>query len=152
MAADATVRELGVEEAGLAFAAMAELRPGLDSPEALATALERQRAEGYRLVAAFEEGVEDAVAVAGFRVGHSLAWGHYLYVDDLSTREVSRRRGHADRLMAWLLEEARRLGCGQLHLDSAVTRHDAHRFYLNRGMRVTSYHFARAAGDGASPK
>jgi hypothetical protein len=42
-------------------------------------------------------------------------------------------------------EEARRLGCEQLHLDSGVeaNRLDAHRLYLNTGMRFTSYHFAR---------
>lgn len=27
----------------------------------------------------------DAVAAAGFRELRSLAWGHYLYVDDVST-------------------------------------------------------------------
>jgi hypothetical protein len=46
---------------------------------------EVQRPEGYRLVGAFEEGEASACAVAGFRTCHSLAWGRYLYVDDLST-------------------------------------------------------------------
>ncbi|MEX2447660.1 MAG: hypothetical protein WD404_02825 [Solirubrobacterales bacterium] len=32
-----------------------------------------QRAEGYRLVGAFEDGEPKAAAVAGFRTGHSLA-------------------------------------------------------------------------------
>ncbi len=43
--------------------------------------------------------------MAGFRVMHSLAWGHYLYVDDLSTLPEARRRGHARALLDWLLEE-----------------------------------------------
>ncbi len=49
--------------------------------------------------------------------------------------------------MAWVEEEARRLGCDQLHLDSGVgqDREDAHRFYFNHGMRITSYHFARGS-------
>ena len=40
-----------------------------------------------------------------------LAWGHYLYVDDLSTVPAARGRGHADLLLAWVVDEGRRLGC-----------------------------------------
>ena len=40
---------------------------------------EVQRAEGYRLVGVFEE-APHALAVGGFRVGHMLAWGRFLYV------------------------------------------------------------------------
>jgi len=105
-----------------------------------------QRPEGYRLVAAFEEGSPDAVAVAGFRTGHNLAWGHYLYVDDLVTVASARKRGHAAALLRWLLDEAERLGCDQLHLDSGTHRHDAHRFYLKEPLDITSFHFARTIG------
>ena len=79
---------------------------------------EVQRPEGYRIVGAFEG--ERCVAVAGFRVIHNLAWGDTLYVDDLSTLPDARRRGHARALLDWTLEEARRLGCAALHLDSGV--------------------------------
>ena len=93
----------------------------------------------------FEEGTEHALAVAGFRIGHSLAWGHYLYVDDLSTLAEARRRGHARALLDWLAGEARRLDCDSLHLDSGFgpERTDAHRLYLNAGLAVSSLHFAR---------
>ena len=103
-----------------------------------------QRPEGYRLVGVFDD-APHAVAVAGFRVGHMLAWGRFLYVDDLSTLPAARRRGHAKRLLEWLTEEARRLGCDQLHLDSGVgpDRTDAHRLYFNSGLAINSYHFAR---------
>lgn len=91
------------------------------------------------------EGESEAAAVAGFRIGHSVAWGHYLYVDDLSTLPDARRCGHGRALLDWLLEEAERLGCDQLHLDSGVglDRADAHRLYLNAGMVIASHHFAR---------
>lgn len=81
----------------------------------------------------------------GFRVRESLAWGRFLYVDDLVTRQALRRRGHADALMAWIVEEARSQGCGQLHLDSGVgpERADAHRFYFRHRLRIASYHFER---------
>jgi GNAT superfamily N-acetyltransferase len=139
-------RELGPDETGLAFGAMQALRTALVDVDAFVRYVnEVQRPEGYRLVAVFEAG-DQAVAVAGFRIMHLLAYGRVLYVDDLSTLPVGRRRGHARRLLDWLLEEARRLDCNQLHLDSGVgdNRTDAHRLYMNFGMRITSHHFARS--------
>ncbi|CAN5562197.1 GNAT family N-acetyltransferase [soil metagenome] len=135
------VRELGRGDTRLAFEAMASLR-GLKSEASFVARVDDvQRPEGYRLVGSFEEGGDACVAVAGFRVAHNLAWGKFLYVDDLSTLEARRGRGHAGALMGWLSAEAERLGCDQLHLDSGTERHAAHRFYLGRGMRITSFHF-----------
>lgn len=137
-----TVRELRPDETGAAFEAMLELRPHYASLDGFVDRVNGvQRGEGYRLVASFENGAKTAAAVAGFRTGHNLAWGHYLYVDDLVTAGVSRGRGHAAALMEWLHSEARRLGCDQLHLDSGTHRHDAHRFYLRNGLHISSFHF-----------
>ena len=104
-----------------------------------------QRSEGYRLAGAFEDG--RCMAVAGFRELHTLAWGHVIYVDDLSTHLDARRRGYGRALLEWIAAEAERLGCDQVHLDSGVeaNRLDAHRLYLNTGMRITSFHFAKPA-------
>jgi GNAT superfamily N-acetyltransferase len=140
----AELRELGPQETHLAYAAMLELRPHLGSLEEVVRQVnEQQRPEGYRLVASFEDGVADAAAFAGFRTAHSLAWGYYLYIDDLSTCAAYRKRGHGALLMQWVAEEARRLGCAQLHLDSGVHRYDAHRLYLNQRMDITAHHFGR---------
>lgn len=141
-----TVREIPEGETGLAARALLELRPDAGPVEALVTAIDRvHRPAGYRLVASFEDGERDAAAVAGFRIHESLAWRRHLYVDDLVTAADRRNRGHADRLFAWLHEEAVRQRCTQFHLDSGVgpERADAHRFYFRHGLRITSYHFAR---------
>jgi GNAT superfamily N-acetyltransferase len=143
------IRELLPPDTLLGFAALRELRANLGDREAFVRQVDEVlRPEGYRLVGCFEEGSSEPAAVAGFRTGHSLAWGSYLYVDDLSTRPGARRRGHGGALLDWLLEEARRLGCDQLHLDSGVgvDRADAHRLYLNAGMVIAAHHFARHCG------
>lgn len=103
------------------------------------------RPAGYRLIGAVVSDREQALAVAGFRVGDSLAWGRYLYVDDLSTAPEARRNGHGGALLDWLVDEGRRLGCGQLHLDSGTgsERFDAHRLYHKHGLAIHSHHFAR---------
>jgi GNAT superfamily N-acetyltransferase len=146
MSSKSEIRELLPPETGLAFEAMRELRTNLSDEQSFVRQVDEvQRAEGYRLVAAFAPGSSEPSAVAGFRICHSLAWGHYLYVDDLSTKSTERRRGHARALLEWLIEEGKRLGCDQLHLDSGVgiDRADAHRLYLNAGMVISAHHFAR---------
>ncbi len=140
------IRELLPPETALAFAAMRELRTNFSDERSFVRQVDEvQRPEGYRLVAAFESGASEPSAVAGFRSCHSLAWGHYLYVDDLSTRSTERRRGHARALLEWLIEEGKRLGCDQFHLDSGVgiDRAAAHRLYMNAGLVISAHHFAR---------
>lgn len=138
------VREIQPGESHIAAAALLELRTHFESVEALAARIDLQRAGGYRIVASLNG--DEAAAVAGFRVLETTFAGRMLYVDDLVALPQYRRRGHADAVMAWVLEEAGRLGCDQLHLDSGVglDREDAHRFYFNHGMRIASYHFSRA--------
>ena len=81
--------------------------------------------------------------MAGFRIAECLAWGRFLYVDDLVTARSVRFRGYGQRLFDWLLAEARREGCEQLHLDSGVQRYEAHGFYLKNRLHITSHHFTR---------
>jgi GNAT superfamily N-acetyltransferase len=135
-------RELAPEETHLAFEAMRELRPHLASVEEFVARVNAaQRSEGYRLVASLAD--EAVVAVGGFRRLHTLAWGDLIYIDDLVTLESHRGQGHAHRLLGWIHAEARRLGCDQIHLDSAPHRHPAHRLYLNERFHISSFHFSR---------
>jgi GNAT superfamily N-acetyltransferase len=140
------IRELPAGATRLAYHAMRALRTGLKGEQEFAAYVDGVlRAGGYRLIGAFLPDQEQAVAVAGFRVGHSLAWGQYLYIDDLSATPEARREGHAGALLEWLVQEARRLGCGQLHLDSGTGRErfDAHRLYHAYRFAIHSHHFAR---------
>jgi GNAT superfamily N-acetyltransferase len=137
-----TLAELDEASAELAYPVMKELRPHLTG---LADFVERvgwQRAEGYRLVGSFDAGGA-VVAAAGFRVARTLAWGRHLYLDDLCTLPAARGQGHARALLAWIDNEARRLGCEQVHLDSGPHRHDAHRRYLSSGFIITALHFSK---------
>jgi GNAT superfamily N-acetyltransferase len=143
------IRELALDETHLAYAAMHELRPHIGSEgEFVARVNEVQRPGGYRLIASFDPGDANAAGAAGFRVADSLAWGHYLYVDDLVTRETARRSGHATALLDWLRGQAERDGCDTFQLDSGAHRHDAHRLYLRWGLSITGHHFGLALRDG----
>lgn len=75
MSSEAEIRELLPPETGLAFEAMRELRTDLGDERSFVRQVDEvQRAEGYRLIAAFEAGGSEPSAVAGFRTCHSLSW------------------------------------------------------------------------------
>lgn len=118
---------------------MHELRPAIRERDFVAR-VRRQEATGYRL--AYLKVPEGVIAVAGFRILENLAWGLFLYVDDLVTAAAHRSRGHGGVLLDWLVDHAAEQGCGQLHLDSGLQREQAHRFYQREGVAITGYHFA----------
>jgi GNAT superfamily N-acetyltransferase len=140
------IQEIQASASNLAYKAMLELRPNIGPEPAFTEQVDNVlRPEGYRLVGFFVEEDLYAVAVAGFRIVHFLAWGHAMYVDDLSTRYEHRKQGYAGRLTDWLVDEAKRLHLDAIHLDSGVgdDRSDAHRLYFNKRMRISSFHFSR---------
>jgi len=138
------IRELDAQNTHLAYKTLLELEPHLGSQEEFVRQVNQHlRPERYRLIGSFEDDIDTPVAIAGFRTLHSLAWSYYLYVDDMITRAAFRGRGHGTGLMQWLYEEAHRLGCIQVHIDSGVGAHryNAHRLYLNQQMYISCYHF-----------
>lgn len=120
------------------YPVMRELRPHLDEQD-FVQRIRRQGEQGYQL--AFSTENETPVAAAGFRLGENLAWGRFLYVDDLVTLPAQRSRGHGKALLDWLKDHATEQGCSQLHLDSGMQRKEAHRFYQREGLEASSLHF-----------
>lgn len=128
------------EDVAAAWPVVQQLRPQLDRGD-LVAAVQRQRAEGYRAVGAYAEGV--CVAFAGYRIQHMLAHGRLLYVDDLVTDAAERGGGYGKALLTWLVEEAQREGCEAFQLDSGTQRLEAHAFYFRQGLRISAFHFAK---------
>ncbi|HYW91695.1 MAG TPA: GNAT family N-acetyltransferase [Gammaproteobacteria bacterium] len=126
-------------------AVMRQLRPHLREAERFLARVREQMQAGYRL-ACLEAPDGPVIAVAGFRTSENLAWGRFLYVDDLVVDEAWRSAGHGGRMLEWLKRQAAAQGCAQLHLDSGVQRPDAHRFYQREGLMLSSYHFQIALG------
>lgn len=44
----------------------------------------------------------------------------------------------------WLVAHARKNGCAHVRLVSRVTRVDAHRFYVRKGMTLEAHYFSMA--------
>src|SRR5262245_1378045 len=99
---------------------MVELRPHLDRDTFLAQCARQRAQAGYQI--AFVETEVTIRSVAGFRMSEALAWGRYLYVDDLVTRQVDHGKGYGRVLMEWMIGYARANNCDSFHLDSGVQR------------------------------
>jgi GNAT superfamily N-acetyltransferase len=126
-------------------AALLELRPHHGTAEQLAATLrELTRSQGLRVFGAHVGDDPVAAAAVTARLVENLAFGRFIYVDDLGTSASHRRLGLAGRLMDRIDELAEAAGVpGKIELDSGVVeaRADAHSFYFSRGLRIGAYHF-----------
>ena len=120
------------------YAVMAELRPHVPPGEFVQRVKRQVEIAGYKLACLTDAEVK---AVAGFRISECLAWGKFLYVDDLVSKSGERSKGYGGALFDWLVEYAKAEDCDQFHLDSGVQRFDAHRFYLTKRMMIEGHHF-----------
>lgn len=128
------------EDIDRCFTIMRDLRPHIAKNE-FVSRVRVQHRQGYRL--AFVEIEEIPVVVAGFRIADNLAWGRFLYVDDLVTLPEYRSMGYGAALLYWIENYAISEGCNQIHLDSGLERVEAHRFYRREAMKVTGFHFVK---------
>lgn len=120
------------------YPVMAELRPHVPAEDFLPRVRRQMEMAGYKLAYLADGEVK---AVAGFRISECLAWGTFMYVDDLVSKDGERSKGYGGQLFDWLVEHARGEGCDQFHLDSGVQRFAAHRFYLAKRMSIEAHHF-----------
>ncbi|RDI97630.1 GNAT family N-acetyltransferase [Dyella solisilvae] len=136
-----------VESAGevaSCFQAFHALRPHL-TEAAFLSQVERQRAQGYRIVGWRRDG--RVCSAAGFRLAEFLAWGKVLYIDDLTTLPGETGNGYAGALLDWLITHAQEQRCDAVHLDTGYARHIAHRLYLRKGFQLSSHHMALNLAD-----
>jgi len=121
------------------YSVMAELRPHIQPDEFLPTVKRLTEVAGLKLVYLTDCEVK---AVAGFRISEWLAGGKYLEIEDLVAKSNERSKGYGGELFDWLVEHAKENNCLQVRLVSRVSRLDAHRFYLRKGMNLEAHYFS----------
>ncbi len=123
-------------EAAACFALMRQLRPNLATAAEFVARWQRQRTQGYRLLALWQD--VRPVALAGYRIQENLVHGRHLYVDDLVTDVPARGAGHGHRLMRALIETAGAEACAKLVLDTPLANSLGQRFYFREGLLATA--------------
>jgi len=122
------------------FPVMLELRPHLADAREFLPRVQRQAADGYRLLAAWRDG--QPLGLAGYRVQENLIRGRFCYVDDLVVTASARGGQLGARLLDAVSVEARALGIGRLVLDTAIDNLLGQRFYFRYGMLPAGLRFA----------
>lgn len=61
--------------------------------------------------------------------------------EDFVTRENARGKGYAGHLFNHLVNMAKERSIKTIHLNAANLRFDAHRFYMNKKMKIIAHHF-----------
>ena len=120
------------------FEVMKELRPH-HNLESFLTIMEEMKNEGYRLI--YLEDNDLVVCVAGFRFTTTLYDGLIIDFDDFVTRAAVRNKGYASYVFDHLVSIAKERSIKTIHLNSNHLRYDAHRFYLNKKMKIMAHHF-----------
>jgi GNAT superfamily N-acetyltransferase len=151
MAPTMTLQELDtpvLQRAG--FALMRELRPHLTDEAAFAEQIARQYAQGYRLLGAYLG--ERVVGLIGYRAMENTVYGRFVYVDDLVIDTGERQRGLGAFLITTVRNEARRLGCQHLVLDTGLHMALAQRFYFRQGLLARGMHFVQPLPQPRQPR
>ena len=120
------------------FVVMKELRPH-HTPESFLSAIEAMKKEGYQLLYLQDE--DRIVSVAGFRFTTTLYDGLTIDFDDFVTLADGRSKGYGAMVFDHLVDIAKEKGIKAIHLNSNHRRFDAHRFYLNKKMKIMAHHF-----------
>jgi GNAT superfamily N-acetyltransferase len=118
---------------------MAELRPHIQPDEFLPIVRRLAEIADFQLSYLTDGEIK---AVAGFRISEWLAGGRYLEIEDLVVKSGERSIGYGGELFDWLVGYAKENNCLQVRLVSRVSRRDAHRFYLRKGMSLEAHYFS----------
>ncbi len=130
------------QEILLCFPVYKELRPHLIDEKKFVMQVKNQQKAGFALN--YIEESEMVTACVGYRFLDTLAWGKIIYVDDLITKEHVRGRGYANLLLEYIDEQAKKLSCNEIHLDTGYQRYDAHRLYLKNGFKLICHHLSKS--------
>ena len=129
------------------FETIRQLRPHLKDADNWCKQALAMRPHGYCVLACREDG--HVVALAGYRLQTNLVHGLFLFVNDLVTIDSHRGCGLGARLLDELSTIAGDCGCKKLVLDTAMTNHDARRFYRREGLQEVIAGFVKPIGTAA---
>ncbi|MQA22197.1 GNAT family N-acetyltransferase [Rugamonas rivuli] len=136
------------EQLRACYPVMKQLRPHLETEDDFVARVTRMGQQGYRILAAWDEG--EVVALAGYRLEENLVYGKFMYVDDLVAGEKTRGRGWGARLLEHLTVYAEQAACVKLVLDTGMANALAQRFYFRQGLLTGAMRFGKFLKAGAA--
>jgi GNAT superfamily N-acetyltransferase len=83
------------------------------------------------------------IAIAGFWIKTRYHTGKLIEPDNVFVEEEFRSQGIGEKLMAWVYNYGRELGCTSTELHCYTTNSRAHRFWFNQGYDIIAFHFSK---------
>lgn len=102
--------------------------------------IRKLQVEGYTLAYIEKEG--KAASLVGFRVGENLAWGKYIFIDELATAQEHRHKGLASALIDWLVDYGKTKKCSKIFLDFVQLDEKARQWAADKGFQPYSTRYA----------
>ena len=119
---------------------MHQLRPHLADADDFIARVHRMRADGYRLLAAWQGA--QALALGGYRLQENLVYGRFLYLDDLVTLDSARGQHWGQQVIVAVQAIASQADCAHFVLDTGITNTGAQRFYARQGLANNAIRFS----------
>lgn len=111
------------------------------TPERYAEMVPDLLSEGYRQVMAKDS--QEVIGVAGFTPITRLYIGRVMRINDFVIRDGYRGQGIGKEMLNFIAQEAKRLSCEALVLDTSIERKEAHRFYERHGFEIRAHHYVK---------
>lgn len=116
------------------------LNPGIENV-VLERRLHEMVKQGYQCAGAYLE--NRLVSVCGLWVTTRFYCGKQIEPDNVIVDPQFRSIGIGKKLMEWVYEYARGLGCETCELNARVENSPSHKFYFNEGFLIFGYHFQK---------
>ena len=95
----------------------------------------------YKMVAGFYD--EKMIAISGYWIARMLYCGRYLQASNLVVDENFRGLGAGKKILNYLENKARKLGCDKMVLDSYSENKKSHSLYFREDFYIRGFHFMK---------
>ncbi len=95
----------------------------------------------YKIVAGFHD--EKMIAISGYWIARMLYCGRYLQASNLVVDENFRGNGVGKKILNYLENKARKLGCDKMVLDSYSENKKSHSLYFGEDFYIRGFHFMK---------
>lgn len=135
------LRELAPAEIISAFKVLQKQYPHLHDLAQFEELVLIQQAEGYRLLAIFEENQPDAVAVCGFRIATNFAFERYLNIDELVILNEADYHNYGTQLIQAIQSIAQDAHCYTVQTNIRQIAEYSEYIYLEQGFNQVGHCF-----------
>jgi GNAT superfamily N-acetyltransferase len=129
------------DEIKLAYPLVSQMYPNMSLETFEFYVKEMMENNGFRSIAAFLD--DKMVGVSGYWVFTMLYCGRYLQASNIVVDKNLRNRRIGSKILHYLEEKAKKLGCQKIVLDSYTENKKSHALYYRNEFYIRGFHFMK---------